>query len=322
MVPLVFGAALSALPYRGHDRRGRYYLWFFLGSAPCSISFSLSAQYVTPGCALGTRVLLSALAILSSGFFGLFRCTRSTVVRIAESIAAASFCLLIVDVAHDRLRSELAYVGFVRGPVEPYWFGASTLVDDPGRPHRFAVTSGPWVMADNWFVYPFLGRKLQNEALYVSTAGDGSIHHFGSPAINEEYSRAADFTSWLARLRRARATHVMSFSASSIELGWMESHPGALYEVERRCGGLGAFRPRSSPSGIAQPVGTPAWEGQHAKTRQRDCRGEHAPPEAARPELKPHAVLARRHIYTLNQTVCPNDRSGCFRRVSLPILER
>jgi len=240
MVPLVLGAALSAIPYRAYDRRGRYYLWFLWIGTLFDLVLYL-AQDVTPGCALGIGVLFSALAILSSGLFGLFRCTRSKVARIAGSIAAASFFLLIVEVAHDRLRSELAHVGFVRGPVEPYWFGASTLVDDPSRPHRIAVTSGPWVMADNWFVYPFLGRKLQNEALYLSTARGGNIHHFGSPAINEEYSRAADFGSWLAHLRRARATHVMSFSPPSIELGWMESHPELFTKLSGDAGDWGLF---------------------------------------------------------------------------------
>jgi hypothetical protein len=243
MVPLVLGAALSAIPYRAHDRRGRYYLWFLWIGTLFDLVLYL-AQDVTSGCAVGIGVLLSALAILSLGLFGLFRCTGSNVVRIAGSIAAASFSLLIVDVGHDRLRSELAHVGFMRGPVEPYWFRASTLVDDPGRSHRIAVTSGPWVMADNWFVYPFLGRKLQNEAFYVPPARDGNIHHLGSPAINEEYSRAADFTSWLAHLRRARVTHVMSFSPPSIELGWMEGHPELFTRLRGDVGdwGLFAFR--------------------------------------------------------------------------------
>jgi hypothetical protein len=156
-------------------------------------------------------------------------------------VAAATLFLVIVDGAHDRLRSELARVGFVRAPVEPYWLGASILVDQPNRPQRIAVTSGPWVMADNWFVYPFLGRRLQNEVFYVPVARDGAIRHFGSPAVNEEYLLAADFSSWLTRLRRERVTHVMSFSPASVELGWMESHPELFVRLNGGAGDWGLF---------------------------------------------------------------------------------
>jgi hypothetical protein len=246
MVPLVLGAALSATPFRPCDRRGRYYLWLLWIGTLFDLGLYL-ARDVSGPCAVGIAGLLAALALLSAALFALFRCSRSKAVRIVAWVAAASLFLAVVDGAHDRLRGELARMGFVRGPVEPYWLDASTLVDQPSLPRRIAVTSGPWVRADNWFVYPFLGRRLQNEVFYVPVSRDGVIRHFGSPAVNEEYLLAADFFSWLTRLRRERVTHVMSFSPASVELGWMERHPELFTRLSGGAGDWGLFAIGEAP---------------------------------------------------------------------------
>jgi hypothetical protein len=240
MVPLVLGAALSATPFRPYDRRGRYYSWLLWIGTLFDLGLYL-AHDVSGPCAVGIAGLLALLAMLSAALVGLFRYSRSKAVRVAGWIAATTLFLVVVDGAHDRLRGELARIGFVRGPVEPYWLDASVLVDQPSRPRRIAVTSGPWVMGDNWFVYPFLGRRLQNEVLYVPVARDGAIRHFGSPAVNAEYLLEADFSSWLKRLRRERVTHVMSFSPPSVELGWMESHPELFARLSGGAGDWGLF---------------------------------------------------------------------------------
>jgi hypothetical protein len=248
MVPLVLGAALSATPFRPYDRRGRYYSWLLWIGTLFDLGLYL-ARDVSGPCAVGIAGLLALLAMLSAALFSLFRCSRSKAVRIAGWVAAASLFLVVVDGAHDRLRGELARIGFVRGPVEPYWLDASILVDQPSRPRRIAVTSGPWVMGDNWFVYPFLGRRLQNEVFYVPVARDGAIRHFGSPTVNEEYLLAADFPSWLERLRLERVTHVMSFSPASVELGWMESHPDLFVRLRGGEGDWGLFALGGGPQG-------------------------------------------------------------------------
>jgi hypothetical protein len=121
--------------------------------------------------------------------------------------------------------------------------GGVRQIDHPGDSHRIAVTSGPAQNIDNWFASPFLGRMLQNELRYVSTAADGSIHHWsnvgGSNA--DELATDADYDAWYRRLRNQRVTDVMSFTPPSFELAWMESHPQQFTRLAGVPGTWGLF---------------------------------------------------------------------------------
>ena len=117
-------------------------------------------------------------------------------------------------------------------------------MDEPPAARRVAITSGPLQNADNWFAYPFMGRQLQNEVVYVPIAADGQIHHFGRGDLNAELARVADFHAWAARLREQGVADVMSFDPPSIEIGWMESHPELFERVVGLNGVWGLFRVR------------------------------------------------------------------------------
>jgi hypothetical protein len=252
LVPLVLGAVLGVVPYRGAQGLGRFYLWFLWIGTFVDLGLYLLHD-VSPRCAAGVAGLLVVLSALFVAVRRLARWTGPRTVHLAGLVAAASIFLVVVHAAHDRMRTELARVGFVKSPVAPYWLAPSLLVDDPGRPRRIAVTSGPWVMADNWFAYPFLGRRLQNEVLYVPVSRDGVMRHFGSQEVNEAYLRAADFSAWLARLRQAGVTEVMSFSPPSVELAWMEAHPEVFRRVIGDAGDWGLFTSDPRPAETTKP---------------------------------------------------------------------
>ena len=57
---------------------------------------------------------------------------------------------------------------------------------------------------------------------YVPVSRDSSLVPFGRDTA---LARAADEEAWLARLRAAGSTHVMSFVPASVELAWMASRP-------------------------------------------------------------------------------------------------
>ncbi|MGE3179032.1 MAG: hypothetical protein AB7O32_16295 [Vicinamibacterales bacterium] len=135
-----------------------------------------------------------------------------------------------------------------------YWAPAVPAVDDPAVPRRIAVTSGPHRNLDNWFVYPFMGRTLQNEVTYVPIATDERIRHFGGGDLNETRAGAASYPAWMARLRDQRISDVVSFTPPSIELEWMEQHPEAFERVAGRAGSWGVFHVRVAGAAGDSPV--------------------------------------------------------------------
>jgi hypothetical protein len=114
------------------------------------------------------------------------------------------------------------------------WMPAVALVDNPPERYRIAITSAPTQNADNWFAYPFMGRRLQNEVVYVPISGDGHLRHFGSEQENADLLHTADFWAWNLRLRRAGVTHVMSFSPPGMESAWMAAHPESFERLAGR----------------------------------------------------------------------------------------
>ena len=122
------------------------------------------------------------------------------------------------------------------------WATVVPAVDELGVHRRIAVTSGPHQDLDNWFTYPFLGRNLQNDVVYVPISIDGSIRHFGRDGLNDRLGAAASFQAWRSRLAEQQITEVMSFAPSSIELSWMEQHSGEFKRVGGIDGVWGLFR--------------------------------------------------------------------------------
>jgi hypothetical protein len=123
-----------------------------------------------------------------------------------------------------------------------YWVRAAERLDEPERPHRIAVTSAPWQNGDNWLVYPFLGRRFQNELMYVPISESGEIVPFDGSTRYLETSYPA---AWVARLYQRGVTHVMSFWPPSIEVYWMLQYPQVFepISVSRKWGGC--FRLKS-----------------------------------------------------------------------------
>jgi len=103
-----------------------------------------------------------------------------------------------------------------------YWLPAARTLDQEERPHRLAVTAGAAQDADNWLLYPFLGPRLQNELHYVPPTRDGRTV---DPGRQRDLVAAADFESWLERLRGQRIEAVISFRPATVEMAWMKRRP-------------------------------------------------------------------------------------------------
>ncbi|MFX0133342.1 MAG: hypothetical protein ACFFDN_06850 [Candidatus Hodarchaeota archaeon] len=143
--------------------------------------------------------------------------TKSIVVGVA--ILSPLLLLPPLNIFRNQTRYHAALQSTVLHPIKKYWVNAARLIDTPNISHRIAVTSGPHQNADNWFMYFFMGKKLQNRLYYIPITENGNIIDFG---LDGERERNGVFSKWLSRLYKKEITYVMSFSPKSLELSWME----------------------------------------------------------------------------------------------------
>jgi hypothetical protein len=237
---LLASVVLSVTFCARFPRLGRLYRLFLLGGAFFQLLLYLPYGMSASGVRALCGVFVGACGLVVSARV-LWRLSLPGGARPIAFVALVATALLGLSVLRDRTRTELFRGEFTIHPIHPYWLEAATIVDQPEGARRIAVTSGPMQDLDNWIVYPFLGRTLQNEVLYVPIARDGVIHHFGGGHRNEDLARSGDFLSWSRRLRSGKITAVMSFRPASVELEWMESHPEQFRRLAGESGDWGLF---------------------------------------------------------------------------------
>ncbi len=89
--------------------------------------------------------------------------------------------------------------------------------------HRIAVTAGWERAGHNWYRYPLLGSRLQNELLYVPITEDGQIINYRGL---ERHADRADFIAWLNRLVDRRVGYVVCLAPdNTLESLWARQHP-------------------------------------------------------------------------------------------------
>jgi hypothetical protein len=241
LLPALLPSVILSVAFcRAYPRLGRAYLLFLVAGTFFQTLLYLPHGLSAPGMH-ALLVLLLALSIIAAVARWIARLRRPIGLRLGAFVALLTVALLGLRALRDEMRIDLFRREYSIHPINPYWGEAAAMVDPPEQAHRIAVTSGPWQDLDNWVVYPFLGRELQNEVLYVPTGRDDTLHHFGGGTLNDEYVRTADLASWERRLRDHAVTEVMSFRPASIELGWMESHPTVFRRLAGETGEWGLF---------------------------------------------------------------------------------
>ena len=148
-----------------------------------------------------------------------------------------------LNIYRNHTHHKAASKSIVLHRIQKYWRKAAVLVDSPDVSRRIAITSGPSQRSDNWFMYFFLGKRLQNELFYIPVTTDGRIIDFGP---DSEREKSGDFDSWLSRLYKNKITHVMSFKPTSMELSWMKERPRLFKHLagNKKTWGLYRLNPR------------------------------------------------------------------------------
>jgi hypothetical protein len=102
------------------------------------------------------------------------------------------------------------------------WSALAPLVDQPGTPHRIAVTAGPRQRHGAQHMYFFLGSALQNELFYVSPRSDNAIPVYDSRAPQMPGLNGG---TWVTRLRQSRTEFVLAMQPAWLEARFMKAYP-------------------------------------------------------------------------------------------------
>jgi hypothetical protein len=188
------------------------------------------------------KLILSYLVFLISVTW---LCTRpsSPRRRTAAAIVMTIVGLGVAQLGRDSFRATLGSTATLPHAATHYPAEALKAID--GRGSRLAFTAGPYQLADNWYVYPFLGSRLQNEPIYVPISRSGRFVPHTDPAYLDDVDREA----WLRRLESLDVAAVISFPPAGPELAWMEDSPERFRRIAGTQGTWGLYERLSSASG-------------------------------------------------------------------------
>jgi len=216
-----------------------YYIEFsFTGFSPTSERLA-AAVLITGGALCGLVYLTTRL--------------HSTMIRVGMRAVLIGTGLFALVATRDAVRHPLMHTDHTLHWFADwrYWADAASMMDVPDEHLRVAVTGGAVQNQDNWFVYPFMGRRLQNEIVYVPPTADGKAQNYDGDRLWIQLVHSSSYWAWRMRLERQHVSHVMSFRPASIELGWMEEHPESFERLAGHQGDWGLFAVRPGSVGVA-----------------------------------------------------------------------
>lgn len=228
LMPIAYVAlplAMAALPKQGRARD--VFRWALVAAVFIHFCFFAPMRFTQPSAELLAIAGLVGAGCALGTLFALHACLVRKLLPPWVTIAAVTACLLAGVTGLNQLRDlDQRYLLLanrnVSADVFRYWWQAAYLVEEDGAPARVALTAGPRQDADNWLMYYFLGRNLQNTLHYVPISADGTLIPFGPKSMRQTHG---DYTAWASRLEDSGITHVFSFFPTSVELSWMDAHP-------------------------------------------------------------------------------------------------
>jgi hypothetical protein len=166
-----------------------------------------------------TRLLVGALASIL--FFSLFAAVCITPIRHGFRYPIYS------EAASGNSFSNIPVTGNHGLPMASSSLWKQT--DKPGTRFRIAVTAGWDGKGHNWFVYPFFGRYLQNDLVYVPITDTGERI---SGRHRQKVQESANFSRWVKRLREKEVDYIAALAPTTVEARWMVEHEKYFEHVQ------------------------------------------------------------------------------------------
>jgi hypothetical protein len=228
LMPVAYVAlplAMAALPKQGRPRD--VFGWALVAASFVHFGFFAPMRFTLPSAELIAIGGLVGIGCAAGAAFALHSWLVRKVLPPSVAIVVLIACLMAGATGLSQLRDlDQRYLLLanrnVSADVFRYWWQAAYLVEADGAPARVALTAGPRQDADNWLMYYFLGRNLQNTLHYIPISADGSIIPFGPKLMRQTHG---DYAAWISRIEESEITHVFSFFPTSVELGWMDARP-------------------------------------------------------------------------------------------------
>lgn len=162
-----------------------------------------------------------ALALIGGGYVFIRKCSFSSKHFLRFSLFLWIVVVSVLEGGRSWIRHQAVAQSSIYQFVPTYWTEASQFLDQKA-PLQLAVTSNPNKFGDNWFLYFFLGQRLQNQLSYIPISYTGQILNFYE---GFERNQSGHFPSWFERLQTQKLDYVVSFGPASIELEWMRTRP-------------------------------------------------------------------------------------------------
>ena len=119
-------------------------------------------------------------------------------------------------------REEFDYVAIPRN-----WVAGWKFLDQPGRKKTIAMTMDWEAPGHKWFLYPLLGRYLQNDIVYISAKGKNEVPTW----LDRGMLRGNNVAIWLYNLERKNPDYIFVAKPWPIEFRWMLSDQDAFQLV-------------------------------------------------------------------------------------------
>lgn len=103
-------------------------------------------------------------------------------------------------------------------------------LDGIKRPLTIAVTAGWGQGGHNWFLYPLMGRRLQNRVTYVSTAKGSNLPSYAPNTAAP--SGSISVPEWLGRLTDEKVDFLFVIMPPPPELDWITQNPSCFEAVD------------------------------------------------------------------------------------------
>jgi hypothetical protein len=166
------------------------------------------------------RMILFTAILLFIIFILIIRRLKSLIFPVILSVFLIS--APFIHSLREAMRSDYLIQSYDVHPISKKHLPAWLFFNQDEKPFRIAVACGFYYHGHDCLIYPLLGKRFQNEILYIPITRDGSIIDYETV---DENRQNIDFYSWLKRLKEKEVDYLVLSSPFTPEKQWIIENP-------------------------------------------------------------------------------------------------